>query len=352
MPRLISCFVMLTNVSDEMGATDLWPGTHTMFHFNNKYVAGAPPFRMALPEGSIVLWDSRLLHRGSANTSPHRRPAFYFSFMESRGVEPHGPTYSLLRRYRSEITLEEALALSRRLRKHHNRSQVHVPSTPDAAVLQTVEVFGSGFMQMALAERQITPEAKAWYRIHDKATHAKLESGPAVVHACEEVLELLAGPSVPRLEHWGLALLRNRVSALELNKLTAFAHDRVVAARDVPIIQRILREVNVLGKSGVAAIQCEEQDVPSGDIHSFPEDYALVVEICLRQSAEHVARYTTWLGSHTHVHVTGQIPAQHASLALPLKLGDVLVSSPRLLRRWLDPQLPIPSLLRCFIYKN
>ena len=44
-------------------------------------------------KGSLVIWSSKVIHRGGENTSK-RRPIFYFSLL-GKGKKPHGATYSM-----------------------------------------------------------------------------------------------------------------------------------------------------------------------------------------------------------------------------------------------------------------
>jgi ectoine hydroxylase-related dioxygenase (phytanoyl-CoA dioxygenase family) len=44
-------------------------------------------------KGSMVIWSSKVIHRGGENLSK-RRPLFYFSLL-GKGVKPYGATYSL-----------------------------------------------------------------------------------------------------------------------------------------------------------------------------------------------------------------------------------------------------------------
>mmetsp|Transcript_5522 Transcript_5522/g.10513 ORF Transcript_5522/g.10513 Transcript_5522/m.10513 type:complete len:195 (+) Transcript_5522:1263-1847(+) len=70
-----------------------------------------PWVRLAVPQGSIVIYDSRLRHRGSGNTSPLTRPTFYFSLGEANKQTPSGPTYSLHQSYKKHtITVEDIIA--------------------------------------------------------------------------------------------------------------------------------------------------------------------------------------------------------------------------------------------------
>ena len=108
---VVSCFVALQHVEAEMGATHFLPRTHADVDSQEAYLRGQPsPWgapRPAVPppagrgawdellqrtpcrapllrRGSCALFDSRILHCGSANSSGRRRVVFYFS-LKARG---------------------------------------------------------------------------------------------------------------------------------------------------------------------------------------------------------------------------------------------------------------------------
>jgi ectoine hydroxylase-related dioxygenase (phytanoyl-CoA dioxygenase family) len=108
---VVSCFVALQHVEAEMGATHFLPRTHADVDSHEAYLRGQPtPWgapRPAVPppagrgawdellqrapcsapllrRGSCALFDSRILHCGSANSSGRRRVVFYFS-LKARG---------------------------------------------------------------------------------------------------------------------------------------------------------------------------------------------------------------------------------------------------------------------------
>ena len=113
---LVTSFVALDDVGTDQAALDLWPATHTHCHFlynaEKEMLVSAPAVRLAVPAGSVVLMDSRTYHRGTANTSPRDRPVMYFSFMSADPARdrPHGPTFTMLPRYRGRVTLAQARA--------------------------------------------------------------------------------------------------------------------------------------------------------------------------------------------------------------------------------------------------
>lgn len=117
-PLVITCFVALQDIEPEMGPTIWLPGTHTPeIHAqfqrrrvedvfaaespkdtllrSSPVVAGAP-----MPAGACALFDSRVLHAGTANTSSKQstRVVFYFSFKRKNadvGVEKGSLGYGL-----------------------------------------------------------------------------------------------------------------------------------------------------------------------------------------------------------------------------------------------------------------
>lgn len=84
---LYSAFIYLDEVGEFTAPFDAYPGSHG--HLNlvqalRDDIRETGPFvRMAVPQGSMVIYNSRLLHRGSGNTSPLTRPTIYFSLQVS-----------------------------------------------------------------------------------------------------------------------------------------------------------------------------------------------------------------------------------------------------------------------------
>eukprot|EP01065_Artemidia_motanka_P051554 TRINITY_DN9120_c0_g1_i1.p1 TRINITY_DN9120_c0_g1~~TRINITY_DN9120_c0_g1_i1.p1 ORF type:complete len:1134 (+),score=208.98 TRINITY_DN9120_c0_g1_i1:58-3459(+) len=133
----VSVFIPLVDVTPDMGPLDAWPGSHGVLQLMPdplRHLAppeGSPPFReffseeeeldyhrkhasapqdprgvlfrrvaFAVPAGSAVVMDSRLMHRGGANCSDRRRPVFYVTFASEKGAFPEGSTYSLSEKVR------------------------------------------------------------------------------------------------------------------------------------------------------------------------------------------------------------------------------------------------------------
>jgi Phytanoyl-CoA dioxygenase (PhyH) len=114
-PTLLTCFVALQDVSLTMGPTVFLPRTHTALQ-HAAFADEAKPVSSALSElsesldspkdallrhtksvvstltkGSCAIFDSRLLHCGSANRSAQSRAIFYFSFRNPTVAYPGNP---------------------------------------------------------------------------------------------------------------------------------------------------------------------------------------------------------------------------------------------------------------------
>jgi ectoine hydroxylase-related dioxygenase (phytanoyl-CoA dioxygenase family) len=102
-PAVLTCFVALQDITIDMGPTVWLPQTHNKIShdmFTNSMVGSGSkdgesspkdilisthpgPVIGLLPKGSCVIFDSRILHCGSANQSLISRALFYFSFKDS-----------------------------------------------------------------------------------------------------------------------------------------------------------------------------------------------------------------------------------------------------------------------------
>ena len=87
-PFAMTMLAPLLDVTLDMGPTEFWAGSHRLR--NTAEVTVNPPQRLALSAGSLVLIDSRILHRGGANISGPVRPTAYFSFHRRWYVESPG----------------------------------------------------------------------------------------------------------------------------------------------------------------------------------------------------------------------------------------------------------------------
>lgn len=85
-PFAMTLLVPLLDVTEGMGPTEFWPGTH----LNRDETADGPPQRAVVNAGSVTFIDSRVLHRGGANVTGPVRPTAYFSFHRPWYVEKFG----------------------------------------------------------------------------------------------------------------------------------------------------------------------------------------------------------------------------------------------------------------------
>ena len=112
--RVVTVFVALVDIAENMGCLDVWLGTHTHFAtgalYKKQYLKESPSVRMSVPAGTAVLMDSRLQHRGSANTSDKKRVIVYTTWASATGPLPQGSTYSLREEYKGKFTLQDVLA--------------------------------------------------------------------------------------------------------------------------------------------------------------------------------------------------------------------------------------------------
>ena len=95
-PVLYTCFIALQDVRPDMGPTVWFPNTHTEEAHNafknesmdvvsgeskkDQFIRSRKAVLGLLPKGSCAIFDSRLLHCGTANQSNDSRALFYFSF--------------------------------------------------------------------------------------------------------------------------------------------------------------------------------------------------------------------------------------------------------------------------------
>jgi len=104
-----------------MGPTHVWPATHTVEHHATLwsthtglklFVAdadkafGVEHKNMTLRKGDLVMYDSRIMHCGGANTSQKRRSVFVVSTM-GPGIRPDGTTWTMLRSLRNMLMLSD-----------------------------------------------------------------------------------------------------------------------------------------------------------------------------------------------------------------------------------------------------
>lgn len=127
-PLLVTCFVALQDVAEDMGGTIMLPRTATCAaHQQLAHVCeesmddmlgptatvgslhALPIVRCAIKAGDVVCMDSRLLHCGGANKSAgQRRRLFYFTIHDGGGKPlPRGASYSMFPQYQSKLRLNQ-----------------------------------------------------------------------------------------------------------------------------------------------------------------------------------------------------------------------------------------------------
>ena len=80
-PFTITMLAPLQDTTLEMGITEFWPESHRVR--DTDAVTTALPQRMALSAGSVLLFDSRIVHRGGAHISGPTRAVAYICYGRS-----------------------------------------------------------------------------------------------------------------------------------------------------------------------------------------------------------------------------------------------------------------------------
>ena len=84
-PAVLAVNIPLVDVTLENGALEVWPGTHLDVRATAKSLvvpeewlearrAQAPPVRVPMPKGTLLLRDLRMWHRGTTNSTSEARP--------------------------------------------------------------------------------------------------------------------------------------------------------------------------------------------------------------------------------------------------------------------------------------
>lgn len=90
---MITVAIALTDIHDDLAPLQVMLGSHTSF----LSMFLGPKLKMTCKKGDVIIWDSRIYHRGTANlTRSLVRPLFYFSLTSTHGKKPMGSTYSML----------------------------------------------------------------------------------------------------------------------------------------------------------------------------------------------------------------------------------------------------------------
>jgi ectoine hydroxylase-related dioxygenase (phytanoyl-CoA dioxygenase family) len=114
-PAVLTVFIALQDVHENMGPTIFLPCTHTReahAAFNDPSEASgkeallsrSPKQLGLLDSGDAIIFDSRLLHCGSANESEARRVIFYFSFKAEEARAPPGTLDAELQRQQLRLS--------------------------------------------------------------------------------------------------------------------------------------------------------------------------------------------------------------------------------------------------------
>ena len=121
--KIVSCFVYFSDVSKTAGALDIWPGTQSHLKFTKDRIFpllqelgmydgdtfrasdAEPSVRVTASAGSVVCYDSSLMHRGSANREKNPRIAVQFSYMQRSGIPPIGSTFSLRKKFLKKYSI-------------------------------------------------------------------------------------------------------------------------------------------------------------------------------------------------------------------------------------------------------
>jgi len=118
---IYTCLLALQDVSPDMGPTHVWPATNTVEHHATLWSTsvggklgvqeadkafGIEHSKMLLAKGDLVLYDSRTMHCGGANSSSERRSVFCVSTM-GPGIRPDGTTWTMLRPLRNRLLISD-----------------------------------------------------------------------------------------------------------------------------------------------------------------------------------------------------------------------------------------------------
>jgi len=120
-PSLLTFFVALQDVTQEMGPTVFLPATNNKLShdslndkaFRDEFLSKSAVVQALLDAGDCSIFDSRTLHCGTGNESETRRTLFYVSFRNvhekkpSFGTQNYGSLHKTLRE--NPVSLEDLL---------------------------------------------------------------------------------------------------------------------------------------------------------------------------------------------------------------------------------------------------
>lgn len=119
---ITSALVALQDVDADMGPTHVWPGTNTVEHHATLWNTGTggklsiseadDAFKvkhldMTIKKGDLVLYDSRTMHCGGANTSSDKRRTVMVISTMGSGIRPDGSTYTMLAQLRNRLRFKD-----------------------------------------------------------------------------------------------------------------------------------------------------------------------------------------------------------------------------------------------------
>jgi len=147
---IYTCLVALQDIEPDMGPTHVWPATNTVEHHatlwstntgDKLFVAeadkafGITRKDMTLKKGDLVMYDSRTMHCGGANTSKNRRSVLVVSAM-GQGIRPDGTTWTMLQTLRNRLFLGDlplSMDQARSPVADASAGEIVLPPAPEAA---------------------------------------------------------------------------------------------------------------------------------------------------------------------------------------------------------------------------
>ena len=79
----LNVFVPLIDVTEELGPTEFWPGSHVLSEAGAAFAGAAPSVSLAGQRGDAIVFDYRVVHRGRANGGEVSRPVLYLTSSRS-----------------------------------------------------------------------------------------------------------------------------------------------------------------------------------------------------------------------------------------------------------------------------
>lgn len=79
----LNVFVPLVDVTEELGPTEFWPGSHVLAKASAAFASATPSVSLAGQRGDAIVFDYRVVHRGRANEGDASRPVLYLTSSRS-----------------------------------------------------------------------------------------------------------------------------------------------------------------------------------------------------------------------------------------------------------------------------